>query len=209
MTAWPVTLVEGRVGLRPLRVRDAHAWSELRLRNEQWLARWEGRAPGQSQLSWAERHSTTAFSAMLRVLRREARAGRCLPFAVTYDGSLAGQLTLSPIVRGAMQSAAAGYWVDERVAGHGVMPQALAMAVDHCFGAVGLHRVEANIRPENRPSLRVVEKLGFREEGVHQRLLYIDGAWCDHRCFAVTVEDVPEGLLRRWREAQSLDAQGE
>lgn len=203
MTGWPVTLVEGRVGLRPLRVRDALPWSELRLRNEQWLAPWEGRQPGSAELSWADRHSPASFSAMLRVLRREARAGRCLPFAVTYDGDLVGQVTVSPIVRGALQSGSVGYWVDERVAGRGVMPQALAMAVDHCFGAMKLHRVEANVRPENGPSLRVIEKLGFRDEGLHPWLLFIDGEWRDHRCFAVTVEDCPEGVLTRWRDHEN------
>jgi ribosomal-protein-alanine N-acetyltransferase len=73
------------------------------------------------------------------------------------------------------------------------------MAVDHCFFVVGLHRIEASIRPENQASRRVVEKLGFREEGLRRRYLHIDGAWRDHLCYALTVEDVPGGLLARWR----------
>ena len=64
------------------------------------------------------------------------------------------------------------------------------MAIDHCFFVVGLHRVEASIRPENHASRRVVEKLGFREEGLRRRYLHIDGAWRDHLCYALTVEDV-------------------
>jgi ribosomal-protein-alanine N-acetyltransferase len=136
---------------------------------------------------------------MLRSMRREARAGRSLPFAVLHRGSLVGQITVSGVVRGAFQSASVGYWVDRAVAGRGVIPTALAMVVDHCFTTVGLHRIEANIRPENGPSLRVVRKLGFREEGLHPRFLFIDGAWCDHLCFALTTEDVPEGLLNRAR----------
>ncbi|MGZ6793975.1 MAG: GNAT family N-acetyltransferase, partial [Mycobacteriales bacterium] len=174
-----------------------------RVRNEQWLARWEGRQPGLPEATWAERHSPGAYSAMLRVLRREAKEGRCLPFAVTYDGQLAGQVTVANVVRGAFQSASVGYWVDGRLAGRGVIPTALALVVDHCFTDVGLHRVEANIRPENGPSRRVVEKLGFREEGLHPRYLYIDGDWADHLCFALTVEDVPEGLLRRWTSREN------
>ena len=140
---------------------------------------------------------------MLRTLRRQARQGTSLPFAVTVEGRLAGQLTIGNVVRGAFNSAYAGYWVDSHVAGRGVMPTALALAVDHCFGSVGLHRIEANVRPENAASRRVVEKLGFRQEGLHERYLAIDGAYRDHIGYAVTVEDVPEGMVQRWRNART------
>lgn len=195
---WPATASDGRVGIRPLRLRDATGWSEVRTRNEQWLTPWEGRSPSQTEGDWAERHSPAVFAAMLRVLGREARTGRTLPFAVTYDGRLAGQVTVGTVVRGAFDSASVGYWVDGALAGRGVAPTALALVADHCFGPVGLHRIEANVRPENAPSRRVVAKLGFRPEGMHERYLYIDGAWRDHLCFALTREDVPEGVLRRW-----------
>jgi ribosomal-protein-alanine N-acetyltransferase len=195
--------VEGRVGVRPLRLRDAGAWSEIRVRNEEWLAVWEGRQPSLPPVGWEERHSPSSFAAMVRVLRRESKEGRCLPFAVTYDGDLAGQVTVANVVRGAFQSASVGYWVDGRLAGRGVMPTALAMVVDHCFAAAGLHRIEANVRPENGPSRRVLEKLGFRPEGMHPRLLFIDGDWRDHLGYALTVEDVPEGVLHRWRSRQN------
>jgi len=195
---WPHTAYDGRVGIRPLRMRDAAAWSELRLRNEQWLAPWDGRPPGVAPGTWEERNSPTAYGVALRAYRREARLGRCLPFGVVLDGELVGQLTVTSIVRGALQGASVGYWVSEHVAGQGVMGSALALVVDHCFGVVGLHRLEASIRPENVPSRRLVEKLGFREEGCHLAMLFIDGAWRDHLCFAVTVEDVPEGMLARW-----------
>ena len=96
----------------------------------------------------------------------------------------------------------AGYWVARDVAGRGVIPTALALAVDHCFFTVGLHRIEVNIRPENTASLRVVQKLGFRQEGVRERFLHIDGDWRDHLSFALTVDEVPDGLLRRWRASR-------
>lgn len=197
---WPVQLSEGPVGVRPLRLRDGGAWSELRLRNREWLAPWEARVPRES---WTDAGSAT-FPSMLRGMTRQARAGTALPLVVTVDGELAGQLTVANIVRGALQSGAVGYWVDERVAGRGVLPTALALVVDHCFaprqrGGVGLHRIEANIRPENVASRRVVEKLGFREEGLHLRFLFIDGGYRDHLSYALTVEDVRGSLLRRWR----------
>ena len=78
------------------------------------------------------------------------------------------------------------------------MPTAVALVTDHCFGAVGLHRIEINIRPENTASLRVVEKLGFRDEGLRRAFLHIDGAWRDHRAFALTAEELPGGLVGRW-----------
>ena len=76
------------------------------------------------------------------------------------------------------------------------MPTAVALAADHCFTAVGLHRIEVNIRPENAASLRVVEKLGFREEGPRSAFLHIAGAWRDHRSFALTPEELPGGAAR-------------
>ena len=195
---WPVRLRDGRVGLRPLRVRDASAWSEVRIRNEAWLAPWEGRPESQPPATWAERHSGAVFAVMLRAVRREAKAGRGMSLAVTYDGRLAGQVTANGIVRGAFDSAYVGYWVDGALAGRGILPTALALVVDHLMGPVGLHRVEANIRPENVASRRVVEKLGFRPEGLHERYLFIDGGWRDHLTFAVTREDLAGGMQHRW-----------
>ncbi|GAA2067162.1 hypothetical protein GCM10009839_93730 [Catenulispora yoronensis] len=116
---------------------------------------------------------------------------------------LVGQLTVSSITWGSLRSANIGYWVDEAVAGRGVTPTAVALAVDHCFGPAALHRVEVCIRPENAASLRVVHKLGFRPEGLRRAYLHIDGGWRDHETFALTAEDVPEGLLTRWHVTRS------
>ena len=201
---WPAELVDltapgGVVGARPLRLRDGSAWSELRLRNERWLRRWEAHPPG---TVWDARQSAAAFHPMLRQLRRQARAGVTLPFGVTVDDRLVGQVTVAHVVRGALNSAQVGYWVDEAVAGRGVIPTALALVVDHCFDTVGLHRIEADVRPESAASRRVVEKLGFHEEGLRRRYLLIDGDYRDHVAYALPAEDVPEGLLRRWRSAR-------
>jgi ribosomal-protein-alanine N-acetyltransferase len=126
-----------------------------------------------------------------------ARAGAALPWMVTYRDRLAGQLSVVNIVRGAALSGQVGYWVDEAVAGRGVIPTALALAVDHCFGPVGLHRVQVDIRPENAASRRVVAKLGFREEALFRRYLDIDGGWRDHIGYALTKEDCPDRLIDR------------
>lgn len=199
LRGWPTALVEGAVGLRPLRVRDVPAWREVRLRNAAWLRPWE---PTNPEAPWF-RSGLGPYVAMTQTLRREARHGLAMPWVVTYERRFVGQLTVGAIVWGSARSGQVGYWVDEDVAGLGVMPTALALAVDHCFSTVGLHRIEANIRPENYASRRVVEKLGFREEGIRRRHLHIDGAWRDHLCYALTVEDVPEGLLARWRRSRA------
>lgn len=200
MRGWPVTLTEpallaASVGLRPIRVKDATAWRDGRVRNASWLRPWEPTNP-ETPLY---RTTLGPYVAMARTMRREARQGVTLPWVVTYGGQFAGQLTVGGIVWGSSRSAQVGYWIDEAYAGLGVIPTALAMAMDHCFFSVGLHRVEATIRPENHASRRVVEKLGFREEGIRRRSLHIDGAWRDHVCYALTVEDVHGGLMARWR----------
>jgi len=168
----------------------------VRDRNADWLRPWEPTPPTERS------GGPVTFRQMVRRLNAQARAGEALPWAVTYEGRLVGQLTVAGITRGSAQSGSAGYWVDREVAGRGIIPTALAMAVDHCFFVSGLHRVEVNIRPENRASVRVVEKLGLRLEGTRSKFLHIDGDWRDHLSFAVTVEEVPRGLLRRWRETQ-------
>jgi ribosomal-protein-alanine N-acetyltransferase len=198
---WPAVLGDGPVLLRPYRRRDAQAWSEVRRANYRWLVAWESTPPG----PWDELNSPAAFRWIHREQRRTARGGESMPFAVCLNGELVGHLNLGNIVRRAFCSAYAGYWVDSRVAGRGVMPTALALAVDHAFGPGGLHRIEVNIRPENKASRRVVEKLGFREEAYHPRYMHIDGEWRDHIGYALTAEDVVAegGLLARWHRVQA------
>jgi [ribosomal protein S5]-alanine N-acetyltransferase len=202
---WPAILVDGPVVLRPYKRSDARAWSEARRTNEAWLARWEPTPRGY----WAELNSPGAFKALHADLRKTARRGLSMPFAVCLDDGhnerLVGQLTLGNVVRGAFCSAYAGYWIDARVAGRGIIPTALALAVDHAFRFAGLHRVEVNIRPDNAASRRVVEKLGFRQEAYHHRYLHIDGEWRDHLGYAITTEDLAGegGLVARWHRIRA------
>ena len=200
MRGLPATLTEPDlldlpVALRPVRAKDAAVWRDTRVRNAAWLRAWEPTNP-ETPLY---RSSLGPYVSMARTMRREARQGLTIPWVVTYGGRFAGQLTVGSIVWGSARSAQVGYWIDEAYAGQGIIPTALAMAMDHCFFVVGLHRVEATIRPENHASRRVVEKLGFREEGLRRRSLHIDGAWRDHLCYAMTTEDAAGGLMARWR----------
>ena len=181
------------VRLRPITRADRITWQRVRRANARWLSRWDATAPARSGGTAQPR----SYAAMVRAMRREGRAGRQLPFVVEYDGRFVGQVTVSNVVRGSAQFASIGYWIDERYAGRGIITRAVAMAIDHCFAAVGLHRIEVAIRPENSSSLRVVEKLGIQQVGYAPRFLHIDGDWRDHTLFAITREEVPQGLLHR------------
>lgn len=191
------TLRVGNVSLRSIRLRDANAWREVRLRNRDWLVNWDATSP----LGSADVPPT--FAAMARLLRSEARAGRTLPWVIMCGDRLVGQLTIGGIAFGSLRNAHAGYWIDQDFAGRGIVPLAVAMGFDYCFETLGLHRMEINIRPENEASRRVVEKLGMRYEGVRERFLHIDGHWRDHLAYAITSEEVPEGLVARVGANQS------
>jgi ribosomal-protein-alanine N-acetyltransferase len=194
MSLWPVELhgetPSGEpIVLDALRRRDSDDWRSVRAVNRRWLSTWEATSPTGSP-------TTLSFPALVRHYNSEARAGRMLPLVIRARGRIVGQLSLFGITYGSLMSAAAGYWVDEDVAGLGIAPTALALAGDHAFTTLGLHRLEVNVRPENANSLAVVAKLGMRDEGVRAAYLHIDGAWRDHRTFALTLEDLGGRTLR-------------
>ena len=203
---WPVTITARRVDgapviLRAVRNRDRGEWEQLRAGNADWLRPWEATAPEGSA-------KAPAFRQLVRQFDREASEGRLQPFVIETEGRLVGQMHLFGIAWGSLRCASAGYWVSESVAGQGIMPLALAAACDHAFVGLGLHRVEVNIRPENAASLRVVEKLGFRDEGLRLRYLHIDGEWRDHRTFALTSEDLgSSSVVERWNHWQHQSLQ--
>jgi ribosomal-protein-alanine N-acetyltransferase len=186
-----VRLVDDDVTLRPLAAADADEWRRARQRNAAWLVPWDATVPPGGEARPA------SFKSLVRRLSKQARQGTTYPFAIDVDRRFAGQVTVNNIVRGSAMFASVGYWLDREYAGRGVMPRAVALVIDHCFTTAGLHRIEIAIRPENSNSLRVVEKLDIHEVGYAPRYLHIDGAWRDHRLYAVTREEVPEGMLAR------------
>jgi ribosomal-protein-alanine N-acetyltransferase len=188
------TLRDGSVTIRPIRLRDSRVLEQELVANRSWLRTWEATNP----------HGPIGFDsrASIRSLLSNWRSGFGVPFAVEYEGEFAGQLNVSGLSYGSLSSASIGYWVAERFAGRNVTPTAVALATDHCLFSIGLHRMEICIRPENAPSLRVVEKLGFRYEGLRRRFIHINGDWRDHFCFALTAEELPTGVLRRWKDGR-------
>ncbi|KQQ94776.1 GCN5 family acetyltransferase [Leifsonia sp. Leaf325] len=185
---------EGAITIRPIRLRDSRIVERELLENRRWLRQWEATSP----------HAPMNFDmkASIRSLLAHARTGTGLPFIIEYNGEIAGQLNVSSITGGSLASATIGYWVSERFAGKALTPTAVALATDYCFYRLGLHRMEICIRPENAPSLRVVEKLGFRYEGLRRRFIHINGDWRDHFCFALVVEELTDGVLRRWLDGR-------
>lgn len=186
------SLASGEVGIRPIRLRDARAMERELVEGRGWMRQWEATSP-RGALSFDTRSS-------IRALQQNARNGQGLPFVIEVGGQLAGQLNVTSVAYGSLSSATIGYWIAERFAGRNATPIAVALATDHCFTALGLHRMEICIRPENLKSLRVVAKLGFRYEGLKRRYIHINGDWRDHYCFGLVAEEVPGGVLRRFRE---------
>jgi ribosomal-protein-alanine N-acetyltransferase len=178
------------VSIRLVKPRDARALQNELLSNRSWLRPWEATSP--------DGPVSFDMKAGVRRLLQQYRDGNGVPFVMEYDEEVAGQLNVWGIARGSLSSATIGYWVSERFAGRNITPICVAMATDICFSELRLHRMEICIRPENRASLRVVEKLGYRYEGLRRRFIHIDGDWRDHYAFALVRDEVPEGVLTRW-----------
>ena len=167
-------------------VDDYPQWREVRTANEEWLTVWEPqRVPGQPDVVT----SRQAFSSRCAARQRERQLGTGYGFGVFREGRLIGEMNVSSIQRGPFQNAYVGYWIDQREAGLGYTPQALVLAMGFAFDELRLHRLQIAIIPRNRPSRRVVEKLGIRLEGMAERYLEINGNWEDHLRYAITVEE--------------------
>jgi ribosomal-protein-alanine N-acetyltransferase len=113
----------------------------------------------------------------------------CLVACRLDTGAIVGVFTISQIVRGAFQSAYLGYYGHGRHARQGYMREAMRQLLDHAFGALALHRIEANIQPGNEASIALARGAGFRLEGYSPRYLLIGGQWRDHERYAITVDD--------------------
>ncbi len=165
-------------------MRDWREWTELRAASREFLEPWEP--------TWPEDALTR--SAFRRRLRRQVRDGdedRGYAFFVLQrqDDSLIGGVTLSNIQRGVSQSCNLGYWIGAAYARQGYMTEALNCVLSHCFGSLGLHRVEAACLPHNEASKRLLGRCGFNREGYAHEYLRIDGAWQDHLLFALLAPD--------------------
>jgi len=122
-------------------------------------------------------------------LERAARPTESCRLVVT-DDDLVGVYNLAEIVRGRFQNAYLGYYAFAPLAGTGLMRAAMPLVFAHAFQELGLHRLQANVQPDNQRSRRLLEATGWRREGFAPRYLFIDGAWRDHVLYAVTADEV-------------------
>ncbi len=181
-----VPLVGRRLTMRPLVADDYPQWREVRSINEDWLTKWEPqRIPGQPDVV----QSRQAFSSRCAARQRERQLGTGYGFGIFVENQLAGEMNVSALQRGPFQNAYVGYWIDERLAGQEYTPEALVVAMRFAFEDLRLHRLQISIIPRNKPSRRVVEKLGIRLEGMAERYLEINGNWEDHLRYAITIEE--------------------
>jgi len=180
--------------LRLVRMRDWKVIERIQLENRDWFRQWEATNPtGPLNLD---------FRSSIRGLLRQLAEETALPLAVEFRGQLVGQLNISNILHGSVGTAFVGYWISPEFAGLGITPVAVALATDYAFNVIGLHRIEIDIRPENKSSLQVVRKLGFRFEGTKLAFIHINNAWRDHHVFALTYEEVSQGLLKKYVEGE-------
>ena len=183
-------LLSARLVLRPPRPADVPELRRVMRRNQEHLRPWiPSAAPG------TDPTSLTELAKMVLRARRDWRNGTAFMFLVWKPGerpapaTIIGRIGLTQVVRGPLQSAYLGYWIDVDHQRKGITTEAVDTVLAFAFDAVGLHRVGAGIMPRNTASVRVVEKVGMRMEGLSERLLEIAGRWEDHMQFAITSEE--------------------
>lgn len=183
----------GVVVLRPAWGRDHFAIDEVRRDNADWLGPWEATLPPESEEMLPD------LAEYARRTDRDQRDGRSLVMVCEVDGEIAGQFSLSNVYRGAMSQGMLGYWLAREWSGRGLGILGAALVIDLVIGELGLHRIEVDVRPENRRSLGLCRGLGLHPEGLRPRFMHINGQWADHEAFSIDAQSLPEGGLVRSR----------
>ncbi len=170
--------------IRPPHPRDIGQWVELRRTSGPFLIPWEPAWP-------ADASTPAAFRRRFRRFREEWRAGCGFAFFIfEQEGDrLVGGITLSNVRRGVAQSGSIGYWIGEPFARKGDMTIAVDLMLTFAFESLGLYRVEAACLPHNAASRGLLQKAGFKEEGLARKFLCINGVWQDHVTHAILRAD--------------------
>jgi ribosomal-protein-alanine N-acetyltransferase len=180
-------IVTDRLVLRPPRTTDVPEMRRLMRANVEHLRRWSvAPAPGEDAAS------LTSVSRSVLRHRKEWKRGQAFVFLLTpreHEEAAIGRVALGGVLLGAFQNAYLGYWIDAGHQGRGLMTEAVRAVTTFAFHVARLHRVQAAVMPSNPPSLRVMDKVGYRREGLSERYLCIAGKWEDHVIFAKTAEE--------------------
>jgi [ribosomal protein S5]-alanine N-acetyltransferase len=185
-------LSSGNLRLRAPRLSDYEQWARLRDASRAFLAAWEPIWP-------ADELSRDSFKRRIKRYAEEVRRDEAYPFFLIRenDQALLGGLTLGFLRRGVAQAATLGYWIGAPHAQQGYMGAAVRLALSFAFGHLGLQRVEAACLPHNEASIRLLDRVGFRQEGLARRYLCINGRWQDHLLYAILSTDpIPPPLPR-------------
>lgn len=177
---------ESRILLRAPRAADLAEWVDLSRRSRSLL-----KPSTPTPRSGVDPFGPAAFRRLLK--DSDTPATRRFLICLSRDGTIVGQISFTGISRGPFQSCYVGYWIGKGFGGRGLMTEALAAAIRFAFLKLSLHRIEANIMPENARSRSLVARLGFRKEGLGRRLLHIAGRWRDHERWALTIEEWSKG----------------
>ena len=164
-----------RLDLRLPQLSDHKNWSQLRFESKEFLTPWEPtwshdhllRRPFINRVNWAKRSIQNGTAVPLFIINRN-------------DGLLIGAITLDNIRRGPNQTATMGYWIGLPYVRKGFMSEAISALVHYAFATLDISRIESACLPENTPSRKVLEKCGFKYEGVAQAYIQIDGRWRTH-----------------------------
>jgi ribosomal-protein-alanine N-acetyltransferase len=174
----PVVQGDG-VFLRAPQMADFNAWSALRDKSRDFLVPWEP--------TWPEDDLTRAsFRRRLRRYAEDARGDQAYAFLLFRkdDHALLGGITLTNVRRGVAQAGSMGYWVGAPFAAQGYMTRGVSALIPFAFDVLRLHRIEAACIPTNQPSIRLLERSGFKREGYAREYLCINGLWQDHLLYA-------------------------
>lgn len=187
-----------RVWLRPLLFEDFPEWSRLRLRDQHHLQPVEPTLP----CTWEAAHDDAGWKRYFYSLQEAAREGKAVPFAIIANDQFVGQITIDEITGMPWRDASIGYWLERNVWGRGIASAACALAIDHAFARVGLHRLTATFMPDNPASGKVLVRNGFQEEGLLRGNMHINGRFEDHFLMGLNREDFTTTAVQRFLQHQ-------
>ena len=170
--------------LRASEMRDYVEWAELREKSRSFLTPWEPLWP-------IDDLSRASFRFRVRRHAEDMARDEAYSFFIfrDEDDALMGGLSFGHVRRGVSQAATLGYWMGEPYAGKGHMTRAVRAACAYAFEKRGFHRIEAACLPNNEPSKRLLERVGFKQEGYARSYLNINGQWRDHLLYALLETD--------------------